>query len=418
MTLPTTSQPSQAEALRDRLASVYDRFYAAVAPSTAIEFEEKAAPPRQVQPVPILAAQQLLRPMYGKGDPVPPSIGDHPDYIHLKDTIHTEQGAITALFVDIEGSTRLSLIHGLERTLQVKNALIRMAVDVIKSFDGHVHRILGDAVMAYFGRVGERVEVGAVDAINCAAVLRLIAMNAVAPKLEELGLRRDEFGIRTGLDYGSAEHVLWASYGQPGMSEVTATSFHVDAAAKLQQQAGRNRIMLGASLKELLDFPEELVEVKSVRRSGERKPEPYLLPNYATAKGSPHNYGKHILRADEYLRCGPVALVPGLDALPPARVTVDQYTSRNGTYLGPMVPSSDVLPKEQSLLFKIRPPQRPRIRTPSGRPWKITDAKPQRQDNLSVSDLHTRSASPATRKTFSTGRAQLIVACTISQPRC
>ena len=42
------------------------------------------------------------------------------------------------------------------------------------------------------------------------------------------------FGIRIGIDYGPKEKVYWSSYGYLNMSEVTATSFYVDVASKLQ----------------------------------------------------------------------------------------------------------------------------------------------------------------------------------------
>lgn len=38
------------------------------------------------------------------------------------------------------------------------------------------------------------------------------------------------------------------NYGIPGINEVTATSFFVDIASKLQHKAPKNSIMLGESL--------------------------------------------------------------------------------------------------------------------------------------------------------------------------
>src|SRR5262245_53531860 len=94
--------------------------------------------------------QQELRPLFGKGAPVPPSIGDHPDFVHLKGTTDVAFAPVTTLFMDMEGSTRLGLIYEPQQVYQIKNAFIQTTIDIIKSFDGHVHRIMGDAVMAYF----------------------------------------------------------------------------------------------------------------------------------------------------------------------------------------------------------------------------------------------------------------------------
>ena len=144
--------------------------------------------------------------------------------------------------------------------------------------DSHVHRIMGDAVLAYFGGPGQKAEQGAIDALNCASVLRYFVENSVVPRLNEEGFD-EAFGIRIGIDYGPKEKVLWSSYGYPGMNEVTATSFHVDVASKLQHAAGKNQIMLGQSIIEFLDLPEELLRMKTHDRDGSAVDDPYISPN-------------------------------------------------------------------------------------------------------------------------------------------
>src|SRR6266545_3207555 len=160
----------------------------------------------------------------------------------------------------------------------------------IRTFDGHVHRIMGDAVMAYFGRVGSAPEQGVVDALNCSAALQYFTEYVVVPRLEQEGFTESEFGIRVGVDFGPKDNVLWAAYGYPGIEEVTATSFHVDSAAKLQHAAGRNQVMLGQSLVEFMDYPKELVSTKTSTRGAEKVEEPYLTPNHTDASGKPKNY--------------------------------------------------------------------------------------------------------------------------------
>ena len=104
-----------------------------------------------VQIVPQYKYQNLLRPLFGKGESHPPSIGDHPDFEHLRGTDLEEFCPVTTLFMDMEGSTRLNLLHSPSAVARIKNAFIRVAMEVVKAFDGHVHRVMGDAVMAYFG---------------------------------------------------------------------------------------------------------------------------------------------------------------------------------------------------------------------------------------------------------------------------
>ncbi len=211
--------------------------------------------------VPLGKVQRLLRPLYGKGEPHPPSIGDHPDFEHLRGTDLEEFRPITTLFMDMEGSTRLNVLFKPSEVAAIKNAFIRMAIEAVKAFDGHVHRIMGDPVMAYFGGTSVRHGVAAIDALNCTALLQLLVRNSVIPFLQRHGF--DEgFGIRVGLDHGPESKVLWRSYGYPGMEEITATSFHVDVASKLRHAAGRHQVMVGDSLREFLDFPDELLTVR------------------------------------------------------------------------------------------------------------------------------------------------------------
>ncbi|WP_411544538.1 hypothetical protein ACLAJG_10620 [Klebsiella pneumoniae] len=63
---------------------------------------------------------------------------------------------------------------------------------------------------------------------------------SVIPKLNDLGVD-ENLGIRIGIDYGANDQVVWGMYGyQEKLEEVTATSFFVHVAAKLQQKAPKN----------------------------------------------------------------------------------------------------------------------------------------------------------------------------------
>jgi len=301
--------------------------------------------------------QEALRPLFGKGDPQPPSIGGHPDYQHLEDTNRVEQGPITTLFVDMEGSTKLGLLHDLEDAFLYKDAIIRGAIDIVKAFDGHVHRLMGDAVMAYFGRADGWTEAGVINGLNCAASLMAFFEEAVQPRLETKGFS-DPFGIRIGLDFGPKDEVLWSSYGMQNMSEVTATSYHVDVAAKLQQNAGRNQVLLGESLKDHIDFPEYLLEVPTRVRDGEDEEDYYVRPNYSGPDGDPVNYRKYKFRWRRYLTWSPFQLLlPSRSGVEPIQVNAKLHDERRGTYEGEIYPpASRPLRKGLGLKFTYDPP--------------------------------------------------------------
>lgn len=320
----------------------------------------------QTEITPLYSIQSLLRPLYNKGEPKPPDIGDHPDFRHLKGTSDQIYCPITTLFMDLEGSTRLNLLYSLEEVQRIKNAFIRAAIEIIKSFDGHVHRIMGDAVMAFFGGMNVSPECAAVDAINCAAILQLFVEQAVRPILSSEGLD-DPFGIRIGIDYGSEENVLWSSYGYPGMDEVTATSFHVDVASKLQHSAGSNQIMLGQSLKEFLDFPDDFLDIKTVQKNGKEVPKIYLEPNHTDHHGDPINYKQFLLNWNKYLLFSPfvqrnknLSLV-GANEPKTIPISVEVCSKKNGINEYNYKSCSTLIYKEKCLLFRMNLPYMPML---------------------------------------------------------
>lgn len=259
---------------------------------------ESASPKSKASPTHDYNIQNKLRKLYGKPGVRQAIIGGHPDFNHLVDSGKNENGFVTSLFVDIQGSTRLGVFYSPELVFYFKNQVIKCAIECVLAFDGHVHRIMGDAILAFFRGNGNERD-SAIDAINCGAVLVQFIREEVVPKLRERGLAED-VGIRVGIDYGSHKHVLWGMYGYSGVSEVTATSFHVDVAAKLQQNSPRNRVMLGQSVVDLLGLHDEVIEIRRVIKGDEKVSQLYVTPNYTDANKKPMNYRQYVLSQNNY----------------------------------------------------------------------------------------------------------------------
>lgn len=312
--------------------------------------------------VPRYTLQEKLRPAFGKGFPREVSIGDHPDFAHLAGTSDTMACPIVTLFMDIESSTKLELLYGPAETAKIKNAFLCTAIELVHAFDGHVHRLQGDAVMAFFGGVSAHAEDAGVDAINCASALWLFVKSTVIPALQLEGYDED-FGIRVGVDYAPDAH--WSSFGYPGIEEVSATGFGVSAAAKLQHAAGRNQIMLGQQLVEFLDLPDAVTKEKFVQRDRVETPEPFLLPNITLRGGKSHNYRKVLLRAEEYLGCGPLAEVAadfiGGPQFQPLRLDMAICKEKGGAAIASYSAASLVLPKDHWIRFDLSLPFQPRF---------------------------------------------------------
>jgi len=235
--------------------------------------------------------QTQIRPHFGKSGVNDSPIGTHPDFIALEGTGTTQNHYTCTLFVDIKGSTRLSILYPLDFVFKFKNAVIQTCVEIIRSLDGHVHRLMGDAVMAFFGGSSTKKEDAVSDAINCSITLRAILEESIKPWMERQGLDAKDFGFRVGCDFGDDHEVLWGRFGYQNVGEVSATGLPVDMASKLQGLASKNQTMLGQGLLDFVDWPEKYSHIKTRDKGGVSENLPVVTPNLTDNEGNPINYG-------------------------------------------------------------------------------------------------------------------------------
>lgn len=265
--------------------------------------------PQVVGPQEEYKIQALIRPIYGKKGINTNPIGTPPDFISLEhDRLRTQKHYVVTLFVDIKGSTRLSLLYPLEEVYQFKNSVIQTCIETIRSLDGHVHRIMGDAVMAFFGGKATQEEDAIADAINCSITLRALLESSIKPFMEEkLGWKSEHFGFRVGIEFGKSEEVLWAAYGYSSVSEVTATGLPVDMASKLQGLANKNETMLGQGILSFINWPEEYSRIKSEQVDGQDVEVKHVKPNLTNRFGASLNYQMRLL---DYAKCLKYSALP------------------------------------------------------------------------------------------------------------
>ncbi len=204
------------------------------------------------------------------------TIGTHPDFINLEKTNNIENHYIVSMFVDIKNSTSIYLkTKDLIWTKHIKNTMLRVITIFMQVFDGHIHRLQGDAVFSYFGWKDKCEEDAIIDSLNAASFLLYYIENRLNQQLEEQQLA--PIKLRIGIDFGEKEEVLWSEYGLHPSTEVTTTSLHTDLAAKLQNQASANSIMIGDNIKTFLDLPDEFISKKIYQENGKKKEKDYIL---------------------------------------------------------------------------------------------------------------------------------------------
>ncbi|MBA6294830.1 nucleotide-binding domain-containing protein [Colwellia sp. MB02u-9] len=269
--------------------------YRSIEKSASLESMDSHSITESLQSLPVgpqeeFILQTQIRPHFGKGDVNNSPIGTHPDFIDLEGTGTTQNHYTCTLFVDIKGSTRLSILYPLDFVFKFKNAVIQTCVEIIRSLDGHVHRLMGDAVMAFFGGISTKKEDAVADAINCSITLRAILEESIKPWMEREGLDAKDFGFRVGCDFGDDHEVLWGSFGYQNVGEVSATGLPIDMASKLQGLASKNQTMLGQGLLDFIDWPEKYSHMKTQDKYGVSENHPVVTPNLTDNDGNPINY--------------------------------------------------------------------------------------------------------------------------------
>ena len=149
---------------------------------------------------------------------------------------------VTVIFSDLTGSTALGEAFDSETVRTIMARYFSVLREALERHGGTVEKFIGDAVMAVFGIPHAR-EDDALRAVRAAAEMR-IAVHALNEELER------EFGItignRTGINTGEVVT------GDPGAAGALVTGDTVNTAARLEQAAPPNEILLGAVTFELV----------------------------------------------------------------------------------------------------------------------------------------------------------------------
>lgn len=184
------------------------------------------------------------------------TIGEHPDFAYIKGTDKTENHNITSVFIDIKGSTNLHKNYDLETIYVITNTIQSAAIHTCLIFGGHIQRLQGDGVFAYFGgRMVDKTRANEL-AITAASFFSYFVKNDLKNIFEAEGI--EDIYTRIGIDFGDDEKVMWASFGIGSCCELTTLSLHTSLAPKMQSYAVANGIVVGQNVKDKLILKEDL----------------------------------------------------------------------------------------------------------------------------------------------------------------
>ena len=197
-------------------------------------------------------------------------LGVHPDFKHLKGTDEIEYHYIVSVFIDIQGSTQLHSKYGLEDTYRITNTIQSAAIHTCLALGGHVQRLQGDGVFAYFGGKSLTKKRATELAVTAASMFTYFMKTDLKDVFLEDGI--ENIGTRIGIDFGDDDDVLWANFGLNDVSELTTNSLHTSLAHKMQAYAIKNGIVVGQHVKDRLLIDESMYDlVKNSKGEIERR---------------------------------------------------------------------------------------------------------------------------------------------------
>ena len=186
-------------------------------------------------------------------------LGLHPDFKHLKGTDDIEYHYIVSVFIDIQGSTNLYKKYELEDIYRITNTVQSAAIHTCLALGGHVQRLQGDGVFAYFGGKSLEKKRAVELAVTACSMFTYFVQNDLKNIFLEDGI--EDINTRIGIDFGDDDDVLWANFGLMDVSELTTNSLHTSLASKMQAWALRNGIVTGQNIKDKLQVDEAIFDL-------------------------------------------------------------------------------------------------------------------------------------------------------------
>ncbi len=172
---------------------------------------------------------------------------------------------ITILFADIRGFTSYSETQSPEQLVSVLNRYLAAGAEAVLDEEGTVDKFLGDAVMAWFNAPIPQAD-HTLRAVRAALKLRerVAQLHAVLPPEAHLA-----FGV--GIHYGDA---VLGLIGTEKRLEYTAIGDSVNTTKRLQENAGKNQIVISREAYERVKDYVNVIQMEPMTVKGKREAVP------------------------------------------------------------------------------------------------------------------------------------------------
>ena len=187
---------------------------------------------------------------------VPPHLADR--ILRSRAAVEGERRQVTVVFVDLVGSTALSARLDPEEMSEVLRAYQNTVTGEIARLDGHIAKLMGDGVLAYFGWPKAH-EDDAERAVRAGLAIAEAVARLATPAGEPLAAR---VGIATGVV------VVGDLVGSGAAQEEAVVGETPNLAARLQEVAAPGAVIIANGTRRLLGEVFELRALDPLRLKG------------------------------------------------------------------------------------------------------------------------------------------------------
>ena len=176
-----------------------------------------------------------------------------------------ERRIITALFCDVVRSTALAEQLDPEDWREIMNRAFAILTGPIERYEGTVARLMGDAILAFFG-----APVAHEDDPQRAVFAALEILNEVKPFAAQVKAQYGlDFAVRVGINTGP---VVTGDVGSQRVAEYTAMGDAVNLAARMEQTAEPGTIRIAEDTQRLIAPLFELEDLGGIEVKGKSAP--------------------------------------------------------------------------------------------------------------------------------------------------
>lgn len=153
---------------------------------------------------------------------------------------------LVIMYADLVGSTKMSMTLSAEKLVTIIRAFVHEMSSVVETYDGHVLKYVGDAIIAFFPP-GFNKYLTYDKAVRCAKSMINVLNRGINPILKNYDC--PELYVKIGIDEGNNVVV---QYAYDKSSQIDILGYTMNVAAKITSLTGPNKISVGENVYKLL----------------------------------------------------------------------------------------------------------------------------------------------------------------------